>query len=160
MAKYTKMRVVKGRKKDNSLSGFEVILYPFVLFFNILLFIWNLLFRFPKQPAYLVGFMRFVIWVVILLLPDYTAMESYFANLSRTPEHLQDPWMMWMVPGLLIASLMTLYSFCVMLGLNSNTEYHGGYEEYTNIDSMMQFIDGRLSSPGNRGKVLRKLFDE
>ncbi len=161
MAKTAKMRVVRGKKgqKSSDFSVLGVILSPFTLVLGILAFVWNLIFRFPNQPAYVLGFIRLAFWLFLLWLPDYTELAKYSSNYSRMPEELQNQWLFYWPLWAGIAFFMAVYSFFVMFGLNSNTTTNSSYGEYHNIESMYQFIDGRLSSPGNRSKILKKLFD-
>lgn len=151
------MRVVRGEKSTNP-SILNIVLSPFMLIIKLLMVVWNILFRFPNEPAHILGFIRLAFWAFIIIYPDFSEVSKYFTNIPQG-----EPFNTWMVIRLLsipFSLLMCLYSLGVMLGLHNGLEYKGDYGEYTNIDAMQRLIDGRLSSPGNRGKLLKKLFDD
>ena len=149
MAKRTKMRVVKKDVNSSNLLT-NILLSPFYLIYYVLM----ILFAPPTNPSPFLGFIRLMIWGYALWSPNYT--ELYKVTGDDTAVGLfQNYWPLF----ILFYGLMFIYAFVIFCGLTSNSKTNNSSNYHPNIDTTMQIIDGRLSSPGNRGKVLKKLFD-
>ncbi len=163
MIQNSKMRVVKnGKKNHKNTNDTPWFLQPIMLIFKFITFLLMLLFGNPSRPAYLLGFIRLVIFgFTLYCMPFSWIADSTRDFASLSPQHSHEWLWVWYV-GIFLNVLLILYNILIMFGITSNTVYNGGqYSDYTGIDTMMQLVDGRLSSnPGNRTKILKKLFDE
>lgn len=151
MAKRPKMKVVKkGVNSSNVLT--MILLSPFYLIYYVV----KILLAPPTSPSYFLGFIRLVVFGGAFWCLNWTEiMEIADKSNYNTGMWLIDNWP---IPFFALICLI-IYSFCVFCGLNSNSTTNSPSNYYPNVDTTMQILDGRLSSPGNRGKFLKKVFD-